>query len=41
MPSEEELGLYNRKWIQVYVDTFDGLDIFVASAASEKEITSS
>ena len=34
----EQVGLYNRRWLQVYFETFDGLDIFVASAKHESEL---
>lgn len=29
---------YNRKWLQVYVESFDGLDIYVSNATNATSI---
>ena len=29
---------YNRKWLQVYVESFDGLDIYVSNATNARSI---
>ena len=36
--SNQTLEPYNRKWLQIYVDQFDGLDIFIGNSSDIKGI---
>ena len=38
--TSDKLEKYNRKWMQVYIESFDGLDIFVSNATDVFSISS-
>jgi hypothetical protein len=37
----EGLEKYNRKWLQIYFDMFNGLDIYVSNSTSKSNIVNS
>ena len=37
-PTDEELGEYNRKHLQIYIKSFNGVEIYVSNATEESEI---
>ena len=37
-PTDEQLGEYNRKHLQIYIKSFNGVEIFVSNATEESEI---